>query len=159
MSHTASVEMIRDGAHSGARIASANGHDVIECLACGFRHALPLPDPAALEREYRENYYATEKPNFLQHAGEDQHWFELAQTDRLEIFERLLGPSRRRLLDIGCGPGFFLKTAIARGWTAHGIEPSRQAAAHARDLGATVTEGFFGLETAPLLGRFDAITL
>ncbi len=159
MSHATAAEILKDGAHHGARIAAANNHDIIACEACGFRHALPLPDAGALERAYRENYYASEKPNFLAHAGEDQPWFELAQTDRLEIFERLLGPSRRRLLDIGCGPGFFLKTAIVRSWTAHGIEPSRQAAAHARDLGATITEGFFGPETAPLLGRFDAITL
>ena len=164
MSHATAAQIVRDGAHHGAHIASANGHDIIACAACGFRHALPLPDPAALEREYREHYYASEKPDFLKHAGEDQHWFELAQTDRLEIFERLLPPSRRRLLDIGCGPGFFLATAIQRGWTASGIEPSRQAAAHARGLigengGATVTEGFFGPQTAPGLGRFDVICL
>jgi SAM-dependent methyltransferase len=158
MSHAA-AKILKNGGHHGAHIASANHHDIIDCEACGFRHALPLPDPAALEREYRENYYASEKPNFLAHAGEDQHWFELAQTDRLEIFERLLQPSRRRLLDIGCGPGFFLATAIKRGWKASGIEPSRQAAAHARELGATVTEGFFGPETAPALGRFDVIAL
>jgi SAM-dependent methyltransferase len=154
MSHAA-AKIVKDGAH----IASAKSHDIIDCKTCGFRHALPLPDPAALEREYRENYYTSEKPNFLAHAGEDQHWFELAQTDRLEIFERLLPPTRRRLLDIGCGPGFFLQTAMTRGWCAHGIEPSRQAAAHARGLGATVTEGFFGPQTAPMLGRFDVIAL
>ena len=104
--------------------------------------------PRDLERAYREDYYASEKPTFLAHAGEDQAWAQLAQTDRLEIFETLLPPDRRRLLDIGCGPGFFLETAMRRGWLAQGIEPSRQAAAHARGLGASVTEGFFNA-TAP----------
>jgi len=169
MSHAASPsEYLQDGRHNGPRIAHApskdnglpaTGHDIIECFTCGFRHALPLPDAAALEREYRENYYAEEKPSFIAHAGEDQPWFELAQNDRLDSFEKLLGPSRRDILDIGCGPGFFLKTAIARGWNAHGVEPSRQAAAHARGLGATVTEGFFGAGLAPSLGRFDAVNL
>jgi SAM-dependent methyltransferase len=158
MSHAASPsEFLQDGPHNGPRIASAKGHDIIDCFTCGFKHVLPLPDPAALEREYRENYYAEEKPNFIAHAGEDQAWFELAQNDRLEIFEKLLPSSRRRLLDIGCGPGFFLATAIKRGWTAHGFEPSRQAAAHARELGAAVTEGFFGKDSQP--GTFDAINL
>jgi SAM-dependent methyltransferase len=159
MRHAAAAEFCSDGLHNGPRIGQAKDHDIIECFSCGFKHALPLPDPAALEREYRQNYYASEKPNFLAHAGEDQHWFELAQTDRLEILERLLGPQRRKLLDIGCGPGFFLKTAMARGWDGHGVEPSAQAAAHARRLGARVTEGFFGAALAASLPRVDAVTL
>lgn len=145
--------------HEGPCVARKNRYDIIHCEMCGFRHAVPLPSTADLEREYRETYYAEEKPTFLAHAGEDQQWGELAQTDRLEAFERILGPSRRRLLDIGSGPGFFLKTAQNRGWSVMGIEPSRQAAAHARGLGLEVAEGFFGPDTAPALGRFDAIHL
>ena len=159
MSQARPSEILRDGAHAGPCVAVRAHHRIIDCAACGFKHALPLPDVEAMERAYRENYYAEEKPNFLAHAGQDQDWFLLSQTDKLEILERLLPPHRRRLLDIGCGPGFFLQTAIQRGWNAHGIEPSRQAAAHARELGATVTEGFFGSRTAASLGRFDAITL
>src|SRR5450755_2428802 len=150
---------IRWQAHEGPRVTRKNGFDIIHCALCGFRHAVPLPDPAALEREYRETYYAEEKPTFLAHAGEDQQWAELAQVDRLESFERIVGAGRRRLLDIGSGPGFFLKTAKARGWRVMGIEPSRQAAAHARSLGIEVVEGFFGVETASSLGMFDAINL
>jgi len=145
--------------HQGPRIARANGHDIIACAMCGFRHAVPLPEPAALEREYRESYYAEGKPTFLTHAGEDQDWAILAQADRLEAFERILGAGRRRLLDIGSGPGFFLKAAQDRGWDVLGIEPSRQAAAHARRLGVEVVEGFFNAETAAGLGRFDAVHL
>jgi SAM-dependent methyltransferase len=159
MSHAPSPELVTDIAHRGPRIAHAKGHDIIACEICGFKHALPLPDPQVLAREYAENYYADEKPNFIAHAGEDQDWFALAQTDRLDSFERLLGAGRRRLLDIGCGPGFFLKTAIARGWDAHGIEPSRQAAAHAQTLGAKVTRGLFDAQSAQALGRFDAVNL
>lgn len=145
--------------HEGVRISQAHGLDVIECVLCGFRHVVPLPDPNALEATYRDAYYRDEKPTFLAHATEDQNWAELAQKDRLEAFERLLPHSRRRLLDIGCGPGFFLRTAQARGWQALGIEPSRQAAAHARSLGLAVEEGFFNAQSAPALGRFDAIQL
>ncbi|HEY0302174.1 MAG TPA: class I SAM-dependent methyltransferase [Rhizomicrobium sp.] len=145
--------------HEGPCLGRRNGFDVIHCALCGFRHAVPLPAAADLEREYRDAYYADEKPTYLVHANEDQQWAELAQTDRLDVFERLLGPGRRRLLDIGSGPGFFLKTAKNRGWDVMGIEPSRQAAAHARGLGIEVAEGFFGPKTAPALGRFDAVNL
>lgn len=159
MSHAAVKTVIQDGAHHGPRVASRESHDIIECKNCGFKHALPLPDPAALEHAYREDYYTNEKPTFLVHAGEDQAWAQLAQTDRLEIFESLLPPDRRCLLDIGCGPGFFLQTALQRGWLAHGIEPSRQAAAHARGLGAVVIEGFFNAASGSSLGRFDVVHL
>src|ERR1700759_5511003 len=144
-------------AHEGSCAGHKDGFDIIHCTTCGFRHAVPLPSAADLEREYRETYYAEEKPTFLAHAGEDQQWGALAQGDRLESFERILGPGRRRLLDIGSGPGFFLKTAQGRGWDAKGIEPSRQAAAHARGMGIEVAEGFFGAEAAPALGRFQAL--
>ena len=159
MSHAAGKEIVRDAGHQGPRLARAGDHDIIDCGPCGFKHALPLPDPAAMEHAYREDYYAQEKPTFLTHAGEDQAWAELAQTDRLESFEKILGPGRRRLLDIGSGPGFFLATAKARGWQVKGIEPSRQAAQHARGLGVEVVEGFFNAATAPTLGRFDAVHL
>jgi SAM-dependent methyltransferase len=156
----ASVETeIAWGNHRGARLAHIKGHDILDCATCGFKHAVPLPTPAALEDAYRETYYAEEKPTFLVHAGEDQDWAELAQTDRLEIFEQHLPSTRRRLLDIGSGPGFFLKAAQAHGWSVLGIEPSRQAAAHARGLGVEIVEGFFNARTAPGLGRFDVVHL
>jgi 2-polyprenyl-3-methyl-5-hydroxy-6-metoxy-1,4-benzoquinol methylase len=145
--------------HDGPLITRASGYDVIACDVCGFRHVIPLPDPANLERAYREAYYSEEKPRFLAHAGEDQEWAEIFQRDRLESFEALLPASRRRLLDIGSGPGFFLKTAAARGWHVLGIEPSRQAAAHAKGLGLAIVEGFFNAEAAKDLGPFDVVHL
>lgn len=81
------------GPHHGECLAHVNGHDVVACHPCGFRHVLPLPDPAAMEREYRENYYVEEKPDFLSRVAADQDWAILAQSDRLEIFERLLPPA------------------------------------------------------------------
>ena len=140
-------------------MARIKDYDIIQCDMCGFCHVLPLPNRAELEEAYRNRYYSEEKPTFLAHAGEDQNWAELAQNDRLESFEILLGHGRRKLLDIGSGPGFLLKTAKARGWQVMGIEPSRQAAAHARAMDVEVVEGFFNASTAPGLGRFDAVQL
>lgn len=154
---TAVQENVNWRNHRGARLATCKGHDVIACEICGFSHIVPLPAPEALEREYRENYYGEEKPTYLAHAGEDQDWAKLAQTDRLEALARLLPANRRRLLDVGSGPGFFVKTAVEQGWRAEGIEPSRQAVAHARSMGLAITEGFFGAESAKKLGRFDAV--
>jgi 2-polyprenyl-3-methyl-5-hydroxy-6-metoxy-1,4-benzoquinol methylase len=143
--------------HHGPVLASRNGYDVITCAVCGFAHAVPLPTPEELNAEYRERYYSDEKPTYLAHAREDQIWARLSQDDRLDVLERLLPSSRRRLIDIGCGPGFFLQTACARGWQGEGLEPSQQASDHARSLGLCVHQGFFSVERARTLGRFDAV--
>src|SRR5688572_19343002 len=128
MSALAAETIVVWGDHEGPLVTRRKGHEVIACVTCGFRHVVPLPDPAALEAAYRENYYAQERPTFLKHAGEDADWSQLASRDRLEAFERLLPRERRQLLDIGSGPGFFLKVAMDRGWRVLGIEPSQQAA-------------------------------
>jgi SAM-dependent methyltransferase len=152
-------ETVRWHGHEGRRLAHIKDFDIVDCTVCGFVHATPLPDPQSLVSTYRDDYYVEEKPTFISHAAEDQAWAEMFQADRLTIFERLLPAERRRILDIGCGPGFFLKTAKDRGWQPKGIEPSRQAAAHARELDLDITEAFFGPETAPALGRFDVVHL
>lgn len=149
----------RAGDHFGKKITSRNGYDIINCDVCGFAHVSPLPTVDDMAAAYREDYYSSEKPAYLTEATEDQNWAILMQTDRLTTLGGLLAPSRRRLLDIGSGPGFFLQTAMRMGWKAKGIEPSRQAAEFSRSLGGDVVEGFFSSETAPELGRFDVVHL
>ena len=146
--------------HEGPRIARAHGHDIIHCVMCGFRHVVPLPDAGSFEHTYKDVYARGPNPVVLFNPGEDEAWMEVAHGDLLESFERLQPSlSHRRLLDIGSGPGFFLKTAKSRGWKVLGIEPSPTASTHARGMGIEVAEGFFNAETAPGLGRFDAVQL
>ena len=145
--------------HEGAVLDSVGGYDAIACEACGFVHVVPLPDEAELKNIYKESYYAETKPDYLVRAREDEPWARLSFDDRLDLLISHLPASRRRLLDIGSGPGFFAKAAIERGFAAEGIDPSRQACAHARSLGVPVTEGFYDDEAVTKLGAFDAITL
>ncbi|NWH08248.1 MAG: class I SAM-dependent methyltransferase [Alphaproteobacteria bacterium] len=154
---TASQSAHRTEKHQGQTLDRAQAYDIIDCETCGFVHALPLPDPAALEQAYREQYYKEEKPDYLSRARSDQEWAELAQRDRLQSFANHLPPGRRVLIDVGSGPGYFLKTAQAMGWQAIGVEPSSQAAAHTRALGLGVIEGFFGPALVGELPKADAL--
>ena len=144
--------------HFGKVIDISGGHDIIECSRCGFRHASPLPTAEELEATYAEDYYTEEKPDYLVHAAEDAEWAQLSYDDRLNKLHSLLG-YKGRLLDIGSGPGFFLERAASTGWDAQGIEPSCQASQFAKERGLTVTNEFFGPETASKLGQFDAIVM
>ena len=146
-------------AHEGRRVARVAGYDIIQCDLCGFRHV------SAAARSGRARSGAPQSQHQRRDLGlsaansDDRAWAELAYNDRLESMERLVGAQRRRLLDVGSGTGAFLKTAKARGWRVFGIESSRQASAQARKAGIEVAEGFFNAETAPGLGRFDAVHL
>jgi len=145
--------------HEGPLLAKQGEYTAISCQRCGFPHAIPIPDPEVLAAAYRETYFRDQKPAYMTDGKEDQEWARLCQTDLLEIFERVLGPGRRRLLDIGSGPGFFLKLAQDRGWQELGIDVSRQACAYARNLGVHVEEGLYDAATAPHLGKFDVVHL
>src|SRR5262245_30339439 len=145
--------------HVGEALDAANGFTVIECDACRFKHIVPIPTPAELEHVYRHEYYATEKPLYIQRHLEDREWLDLVYAERFDAFERLLdGRSRRRLLDVGSGPGLFLKHGAERGgWEVRGIEPASQAVAHSRGLGLDVTQGFLDRGAAASLGTFDVV--
>jgi SAM-dependent methyltransferase len=146
--------------HTGSVLDRANGFSVLNCTDCGFIHLNPVPTENELDKVYREEYYTDEKPLFIERVVEDLPWWDAVYNDRYEFFESKLPGNRRSVLDIGCGPGYFLKAGMVRGWKGFGVEPSSKAAAHARSLGLEVMNTFFdtGLASA-LKKRFDAVHL
>lgn len=62
-----------------------------------------------------------------------------------------------RLLDIGAGNGFFVRSAMEAGFAAEGIELSPAAAEAARAMGADVKAGDF--LTGAVAGPYDVITM
>jgi len=146
--------------HSGSVIDETEGFKVLDCLTCGFIHLTPLPLAGDMERIYREEYFSREKPEFITRVLEDLQWWNITYDERLDFFESTLGKGRRRLLDIGCGPGFFMQRGLQRGWQCLGIEPSRQAAEYGEGLGLDIRKGFFNGTVLKEEGcGFDALHL
>jgi SAM-dependent methyltransferase len=143
--------------HRGRVVDIVNNYEIIECEECGFKHINPIPTEGELNKVYREDYYTSEKPQFIERQLEDIEWWNLVYNDRYDTFEKYLPANRRRILDIGSGPGFFLLHGKKRGWQVFGIEPSVQAAAYSRGLGLEIIEDFFTDQTAMQLGKFDVI--
>ena len=143
--------------HTGVVLDSVKGFDVIECETCGFKHIVPIPTAEEMEEVYREEYYSIEKPLYLERTKEDLDWWNLVYSERYDTFEEYLQPDRRRILDIGSGPGAFLLHGKQRGWQTLGIEPSRQAVDYSRKLGLEIVEDFLTEETANKLGKFDVV--
>ena len=146
--------------HAGVALDTVGRFTVIDCDTCRFKHIVPIPTPAELEHVYGHEYYSIEKPLYIQRHIEDRDWLNLVYAERYDLFEGLLDRDRRRLLDVGSGPGFFLLHGVERdGWTVRGLEPSSQAAAHSRGLGLDITQAFLNDETAATLGRYDVVHL
>ena len=150
-------ELSTVGTHSGPVLERVSGFELLECGPCGFKHVLPLPEPGELEAVYRHDYYLSTKPDYLERVAEDAAWWREVWDDRFTFFEACLPAERRRVLDVGSGPGSFLARGRERGWEALGIEPSARAAAHAREHGLSVVAGFLTSELARELPRFDVV--
>jgi SAM-dependent methyltransferase len=119
----------------------------VECRACGVFFVDPMPSSFDAGAHYTETYYSAD-------ARPDEDVFERSTLEvsalRAERAERALGGRRGRLLDVGCGTGYQLAAAKARGWDVTGVEVSPEAARFAREThGVDVVTGT--LEDA----RFD----
>jgi SAM-dependent methyltransferase len=71
----------------------------------------------------------------------------------------VLGAPAGRVLDVGCGPGHYLRVWKELGWEIEGLEPNELVAARAgQELGALVRRGF--AETAELPhAAYDLVTM
>ncbi len=141
-------------------VAVKFGLRIVRCRECGFIFSNPRLRRAEAEKRY-------ESPEFF-----SEYLAAHRATPRsydLEFLRRHFGlylglleshrPPGGRLLDVGCGGGFFLKAAGAAGWTAEGTEISRRLADYARDVvGVKVSLGTLEeLRWPP--GTFDVVTL
>lgn len=131
---------------------------VVRCPECTMLRTNPRPVAAALPGFFDGSY------PFYRHAHEP------ASPDSGEL-ERRLRPfiprARRlteiaggpgRLLDAGCGDGYFMTAMKRLGWSVSGIERDAGTCAHARGLGHDVAECSFEELPTPV-GVYDAITM
>lgn len=75
----------------------------------------------------------------------------------LDRLDRIRKPGQRKVLDVGCGHGWFVEAAVRRGYDVTGLEPDSAIAAKARGQPARVITGFFPNDLPPG-ERFDIIS-
>jgi len=143
--------------HSGRLVERRNGFEIIECSGSRFKHIIPIPSNEKLRQIYSNEYYTTDKPLYIERNLEDQEWWRVVYDGRLDLFEKILGPERRDILEIGSGPGFFLQRASERGWKGVGFEPSVKAAQYSKSLGLDIRNEILSAEVAYDLDPFDVV--
>jgi SAM-dependent methyltransferase len=106
-------------------------HDLVKCANCGFIFIKRIASPEELENHYKVYNYSSRKkisPVTI------QRYHEL-----LDGFEKYR--KHNRILDVGCGTGWFLEVAKERGWEVFGTEFSEAAVSLCQEYGLNVVQG------------------
>ena len=130
---------------------------VYKCGACGLGFLDPRPSKQDLDdlysREYCEAHFveggAPGSPEFKKRLSLESH--------RIRFFNGM--KKKGRVLDMGCGYGYFLAACRERGYEVQGLDVSGFAVQHATDrLGIPVAVGELDEVQLPL-ESFDVITM
>jgi len=128
---------------------------VDRCDGCG--HGFMNPQPSW--DELAPYYPATYQPYETSHAQEAADELVIAEARRTGEFRHVPIKPGDRVLDVGCGGGYFVRVANKLGAVARGVEPSQVGAERARAEGLDVFHGtledFAGRSPGD---RFDIIT-
>ncbi len=143
--------------HKGSVLWKSGKISVIDCSVCGFIHMNPIINKKKLEKMYADSFYQTMHPGFTKKYESELDYWKITFDDKLDIIENKIKKKNRKILDIGCGPGFFLKHAQKRKWDVLGIEPSTSAAKYARSKGVPIHESTFESFILENRTKFDAI--
>lgn len=142
--------------HFGKLLLQKENLDIIDCEVCKFIHVVPIPTQSELLKFYQEEFYQEIKPNYLKKDEEENEYWNVSYDEKLNILESNNVPNKK-ILDIGCGGGFFLRRAKERGWEVLGIEPSPQASNYAKNYNIPVIVEFFENVDFTNQGKFGAI--
>lgn len=133
------------------------GHAVRDCAGCGLTQLHPMPPRALLDELYGDDYfesddagrgygdYASQEPEYLATFADDVR--------RIRSFA-----SGGRLLEVGCGFGYFLEVAARAGFDVHGVDASQRAVDESsRRFPGRVFRGAVGDVPELAEQRFDVI--
>ncbi len=113
---------------------------IYRCSHCGLGFLDPRPDEEELKALYRKTYFNSYydqgfkagTPEMAKRIGQESH--------RIRFFRRF--KQKGRILDIGCGMGYFLYACRQCGYEVQGVDISDDAAAYIREeLKIPVTTG------------------
>ena len=152
--------------------AISRGVAPLQCLLCGALRHRPIFNESGVEilrcRKCQHVFSSfAADPHYDQYWGDDiaagDHFYWNRARSRMhqDFFERFLAGRSGRLLDMGCGLGFFLKAmAPYADWEAYGCEISPAAVRYARETLGLTRVACCRLEEADLpQSSFDIITM
>lgn len=131
----------------------AGGYRMFRCGGCGTSFVHPVLSDEALSAFYADYHRGAAEGGWYDDV-EDRMQSDFPAKVRLAKGDRGAG----RLLDVGCGKGYFVKACVEQGIDAEGVDLSETGIRHAREvLKVKAHEGLLRNLKAQL-GQFDTIT-
>lgn len=99
-------------------------YKVVACSSCGLNYLSPRLTQAAILKLYKDEAYYNSNVSgqgYDEYLEISENW---EKTFTLRLKQIAAYKSSGRVLDIGCGPGYFLAAAQKMGFDVHGLDPS-----------------------------------
>lgn len=93
---------------------------IASCDGCGVLRTLPEMDEIELASFYPRQYWGSE-------GSPSEQWIRSSQAEKTKFLKRA-GLFAGRVLDIGCGSGYFLRALEPENWERFGVENGKSAA-------------------------------
>jgi 2-polyprenyl-3-methyl-5-hydroxy-6-metoxy-1,4-benzoquinol methylase len=136
---------------------SQESFNIMICENCNFQFTNPRPSEEEIGKYYQSEEYIShsDKANSpINLIYKMARKYALASKKRL--INSIAKDKKGRILDYGCGTGYFLETMKEDGWKTYGLEPNEKA----REIAKTKTKVKENLEQLNLKNKkFDIITL
>lgn len=133
------------------------GYTYWKCTQCHTSQVQPQPSDEALQAYY-DTFHMSRQGGGMYDECEERMKADFPA--KVQLARSQSSSPNPRLLDVGCGKGFFVKAAVDAGLDAQGIDLSHSGVRHAVEtLGVKATAGRVqDLAEGPFKAQFDIVT-
>lgn len=124
------IKKINSRIFSARRLPDRIHYRIVKCKKCSLVYSNPILEHSKIEKLYKKSFttYDEHLENLKQTYG-----YYLQYLNKLQVVSyKLHGSKKLRLLEIGCGNGFFLEEAKHQGYDVYGVEPGEKSAKKAK---------------------------
>lgn len=98
------------------------------CKACGFIFTNPVPAANSIGQYYASEQYISHSDTKKGLINQLYHWVRsYTLSKKIALLNEVNKNNSKKLLDIGCGTGYFLVKALELNWSIEGYEPDETA--------------------------------
>lgn len=113
---------------------------LLRCRGCGLQFVYPRPSEEEIHRYYRVNYFTRRTERGYNNYFSENLKKEIERVVQLNLgdlgfyeYEKTIR-GEKRVLDIGCAAGYFVRLMQERSWHSEGIDISGECVAYAREV-------------------------